>query len=159
ALIATNYAVMLFEELLPPKEAYTQLEAAVTTALRLDPGLAEAHADLGLLKWARDWDPGTAENEFRRAIALAPQHPDIRRSYVVFLRGQRRWDEALDQMKQVRSYDALSTGTNTTLAYTYYWAGRYDEAIAAAQQALTLDPNHIPAHQLLAEAYARKRRY
>src|SRR5262249_23181132 len=52
---------------LPPDEAFTRAKTAVTRALEIDSGLAEAHAVLGHLKYACDYDWAGAEAELKRA--------------------------------------------------------------------------------------------
>jgi tetratricopeptide (TPR) repeat protein len=156
AALATAYGTMTWEGLLPPSEGNEQADAAVGKALKLDESLGDAHFARASLVWGRDWDFPAAENEFRRAIALDPQEPLVHRYYANFLRSQRRWDEAFDQMKQAQTLDPLGPATNNALAFLYYHARRHDEAIEQARKTLEIDPKYAPAHELLAELYARK---
>ncbi len=61
---------------LPPDEAFRLAKAAVARALEIDPGLAEAHAVLGHLKYVCDYDWAGAEAELKRAIELNPNSGD-----------------------------------------------------------------------------------
>jgi tetratricopeptide (TPR) repeat protein len=44
---------------------------------------------------------------------------------------------------------------NSGLGATYYYAGRYDEAMAQYQKTLAFDPTFSIAHEMLAEIYER----
>jgi TolB-like protein len=48
----------------PPREVMPKAKAAAMKALELDESVAEAHAALGWVKWAYDWDWAGAEKEF-----------------------------------------------------------------------------------------------
>ena len=41
-------------------------------AIRLDPGLADAHTALGWILFSYDWNWAEAEREFRKGVELAP---------------------------------------------------------------------------------------
>jgi tetratricopeptide (TPR) repeat protein len=58
--------------------ALEQARAAYERALSLDPTLAEAHRQLGLLYYERK-DLARARDAFRRYLAAAPGAPDARR--------------------------------------------------------------------------------
>jgi type IV pilus assembly protein PilF len=62
-----------------PQLARTKLE----TAIKLDPGLATAHAALGVV-FERLEDPAGAERHYKRAVDLAPQNPDNLNALAVF---------------------------------------------------------------------------
>jgi TolB-like protein/predicted Ser/Thr protein kinase len=140
-----------------PKEAFQETETAAREAQKLDDSLAEVHWALAVLKDTRDWDWAGAEKEWQRALALDPQVHFIHHYYATLhLRTLSRWDEAFAQMKEALVLDPLGLETNNGLAYTYYWARRYDDAIQQARKMLEIDPNYSGAHDLLADVYERK---
>jgi len=51
-----------------------------------------------------------------------------------------RHDEAIDEEERACELDQLSLIFRANLARSYYWARRYDEAIAQARRTLALDP-------------------
>ncbi len=156
--LAGTYVSMAFEGLLPPQEAFAQIDTINKKALQLDDTLALAHVNLAQMK-KRDWDWPGAEREYRRAIALDPLDYNACRRYSQFLRAMGRWDEALTQIKRARENDPLSVETNEGLGATYEWARRYDEAIAQYQKTLEIEPNSVSTHDLLADVYGRKGMY
>src|ERR1017187_1961716 len=68
--LAGVYSSLATWGLQPSTEAYPLAKAAALKALELDAGLAEAHAALGQIKLAFDWDWSGAEQELKRAIVL-----------------------------------------------------------------------------------------
>jgi len=68
------YTALGYLSLLPPKESFPKASIAALRALELDSTLAEAHATLGYYKFYYEWDWAEAEQEFRRAISLNPNH-------------------------------------------------------------------------------------
>lgn len=72
---------------------YEAARQKLEKALEQDPGLATAHAGLGLV-YERLEDDAGAERHYRRAADLAPSDPDILNSYAVFLCSTRRKPEA-----------------------------------------------------------------
>jgi DNA-binding winged helix-turn-helix (wHTH) protein/TolB-like protein/Tfp pilus assembly protein PilF len=135
-----------------PNEA----KAAAERALEIDEKLAEAHASLGNLKLFHDYDWAGAEKEFKRSIELNPNCPAAHHWYAYHLAATGRLEEAIDEIRKARELDPLSLAINTDVGHVFYLARRYDEAIAACQNTLEIDPHFINAHSCLAIAYARK---
>jgi TolB-like protein len=61
-------------DVMPPREAMPRAKAAALCALEIDETLAEAHAALGYVKLAFDWDLAGAARELARAIELKPNY-------------------------------------------------------------------------------------
>ena len=78
-----------------PSEIYPRGRAAALRALELDENLAEAHAALGYIRFAYDWDWAGAEDEFKRAIALNPNSAAAHHQYSVYLGNVGRLEEAI----------------------------------------------------------------
>jgi serine/threonine-protein kinase len=149
---------MTYEGLLPPP-TYLEVVRAAETALSLDSTLGAAHDVLGEVKFAYEWDWAAADREFQRALALSPRDDGIHRFHAIFLRSQRRWEEAIGEMKAALALNPVSAETTKALGATYFWAGQHDKAIEQFTRALTLDPAQAQALDLLADAYAAKGEY
>jgi Tfp pilus assembly protein PilF len=144
---------MTYEGLLPPR-TYVEVQQAAATALSLDSTLGAAHDVLGEVKFAYEWDWAAADREYARALALSPRDDAIHRYHAIFLRTQRRWDEAIAEMNAALALNPVSAETTKGLGATYYWAGQHDKAIEQFTRALTLDPAQAQALDLLADVYA-----
>jgi tetratricopeptide (TPR) repeat protein len=118
-------------------------------AIALDSNLAEAYGIRGLTM-ARAW--GSAEAaalDFKRALELQPNSPDVHRWYSTFLSRQDRLDEALAEAERATALDPLAPGIHTAFSYTALAARRYDLAVQEAARALALEPSLMRAHVFL----------
>lgn len=136
---------------LPPGEAFERAQQAVRRALEIDSGLAEAHAVLGHLNYAADYDWAGAEAELKRAIELNPNSGEAYDFYGLMLSAVERYDEAMQAQRRAHELDPLAHRLDivTTLLRT----GRYDEALSAATRVLQVEPHLALAHATLGWAY------
>ena len=144
---------------LPPNEAMPKAKAAAQKALRLDDGLAEAHASLAYISMVYDWNWASAQKEFKRAIELNPNYAGAHEWYAEFLAARGRESEALSEMKRARDADPLLVLMHAAVAEALYYSRRYDDVISQCQQTLELDPDYPLAHFHLGRAYMGKNMY
>jgi DNA-binding winged helix-turn-helix (wHTH) protein/TolB-like protein/tetratricopeptide (TPR) repeat protein len=135
-----------------PREA----ERAAQQALALDEELAEAHASLGLMHLAYDWEFPAAEQELMRAIELSPGLADARMWYGRYLALMGRFDESIAELKRAAELDPLSPLIRTEAGLPYFLAGRYDAAVAWNVGMLEIDPNLPQVQVNLAITYAEQ---
>ena len=138
---------------LPVEESYRKAREAVERALALDPNLAEAHAALGWIKTAFDWDWAGADASFQRALALEPGNATVVRGAAELAAALGRFEEALALGRRAAELDTLNVLTHYYLGIHAYYAGRLEEAIAGEKKALELDPELPVAHNLLGLVY------
>ena len=154
--LAQSYLVMLDYGFDSPQVLAPKAMRVVRRALELDDKLGEAHAALALLKLVREWDFVGAEAAFRTALDLSPGDSTAHQWYGVLLMYQRRFDEALQQMRQAQSLDPLAPIVRAALGIVYVLAGRYDDAIVQAEAVRELEPNSPQAHAVLGLAWQQK---
>ncbi len=130
--------------------------AATMKALELDDRLGEAHAALGQVKRFQEWDFAGAEREFKRAIELNPNYPQVHHWYSHFLSSMGRMEESLAESRKFVELDPLSPAPTLHLGFHYLAARQYDLSIEQEKKALQMDPNYIEAHRQLGEAYLGK---
>lgn len=92
--LADSYILMPWYAGWAGTEAYTHAIAAAERAIQIDPGLGEAHASLATIKMWYEWDFEGAATEFRRAIALAPDHATAHHWCSYLLSHMGRYDQA-----------------------------------------------------------------
>lgn len=143
----------------PPRETFSRAKTAALKALELDDTLAETHAVLAYIKEAHDWDWAGAEDQYRRAIELNPNHPGLRHWYALYLAIPRRFDEAFVQIRRAEQLDPHSRPIKIAIGRLYYWAGDFDRAIEEWQRTLELEPDFPLTHRSLAVAYTQKGMY
>lgn len=119
-------------------EFYGKSKAAALRAIELDEAEAQAHASLGFVLFAHEWDWAGAERELRRALVLDPNaHHAV---YAVFLRSAGRYDEAITRFRLAEERDPLSRTLKRQLVAALFCAGRYEEALEQAAHSFRLWP-------------------
>jgi tetratricopeptide (TPR) repeat protein len=134
---------------LPAEEGYRMARQEVERALALAPDLAYAHAELGWIRRAHDWDWEGADAAYQRALALEPgsRAAVVGASVLAFTLG--RLDEAIGLDARAIEIDPLSVGPRINLGIHLYYAGRLGEAAAAFTKALELSPEYPITRALL----------
>jgi predicted O-linked N-acetylglucosamine transferase (SPINDLY family) len=130
-----------------PEEA----EASVRQTLRLQPGYAEAHNNLGVAL-AKQGRPGEAVAAYQHALRLMPGYATAHVNLGNALRAQGRLEEAVAAYRH-----ALHLQPGCAEAYSNYGVlladqGRPGEAEAAHRQALSLMPDYAEGHNNLGNA-------
>jgi tetratricopeptide (TPR) repeat protein len=133
-------------------EAFGHLSEAV----RLGPGNADAHNNLGV--WHEDGgDLADAAAQFELALSSKPDDAEAHSNLGgVLARSPGRLEEAIAQLREALRLrpDYFSASLNLGNALLAA-PGRLDEAIAAYQSAVRLDPDRAEAHIYLGNAWAR----
>jgi len=142
-----------------PREAMPRAKAAAMRALELDETLAEAHASLGRVFAAYDWDWTNAEKEYKRAIELNPQYAIAHQWYGGYLAVMGRTNEAIAERKQALDLEPLSLTINFELGLGFYYDRDYDRAIEQFQKTLELDHEFPAVNNFLPAAYEQKGMY
>lgn len=142
-----------------PKEAKRKAREAAQRALELDSSLAEAHAALGNAAADYDWDFTTAEHEYRLALELNPNDPNVHEWLGIVFLIQGKTTEAMEEARRCLDFDPVSPAGHTFVAELYYYSREYDKAIEEARHILELHPYHLQARYLLGSAYLRKQMY
>jgi TolB-like protein/DNA-binding winged helix-turn-helix (wHTH) protein/Tfp pilus assembly protein PilF len=133
----------------PLEEGYRRAREAAERALALDPNLAEAHAAMGTIKMAYDWDWAGADASFQRALALQPGNATVLRAASDLAANLGRLEEALTLDRRAVELDPLNTSSHYYRGLHAYYAGRLEEAITAFKKALELTPDRPLVHELL----------
>ena len=135
---------------------FQQARQNAQRALELDPNSAAAYLALATVQIDSDWDWKAAETSVTKAAYSEPGNVEVlgRRSYLSRISGN--LDQAIELEKQAVALDPLRTGSQSTLGYMLYSAGRYDEAQAALQKALDLNPQSALVHLTLSKILIAK---
>jgi serine/threonine-protein kinase len=149
--LADAYATMSWT-IDAPETALAGMRSAAVKALQMDPGLAEAHAAMGIT-YAREFDWENATSSFERAITLNPNLSEIRTSYSAStLVPQGHAAKALDILAGAMEMDPFSLAVKREVGKAQFVGGRYEEAIVNLRQVVAADPDFTYAANLLARA-------
>jgi serine/threonine protein kinase/tetratricopeptide (TPR) repeat protein len=132
-----SFSVMPFAEC-----AAAAYEAA-STALNIDPTLAEAHAALGQAMLCRDFDWANAERQLLHAIELNPNYSSARVWYALQLAMEGRFTESLREAYVARDLDPLAVISRFAVVWCSYHARRYDEAYVLCRDTIEAEPQNL----------------
>ena len=132
--------------LIPAEEGHRLAREAVERALALNPNLAEAHTQMGRIKQQVDFDWTGADASFQRAVALAPENPEVVRTAAGSATMLGRFDEAIQLDRRAVDLDPLNADSWECLAEPEFYMGQLDEAEADLKKALNLNPDVVAAH-------------
>jgi tetratricopeptide (TPR) repeat protein len=129
----------------PPAELFPQLRAMANEAIRLDPGVGEAHAALASLAYWYEWDWAMVERELETALELNPDQP-----FALAFRGfsltlRERFAEAEVALREALRLDPHYPIGNVVLAELRAFTGRPEEGIAILDAVLRRDPQTYDA--------------
>ena len=148
-VLACSYGISF----LAPQVAMPMARESVEKALALDDASPEAHTSLAYIHFTYDWDWPTAEQEFRRAIALSPGYVNAHHWYSHELMALCRVDESIEQSRTALALDPTDPLMNEHIAWHDLFARDYDRAIIQAIKAVELDPSFVQAHRVLGLAH------
>jgi TolB-like protein/tRNA A-37 threonylcarbamoyl transferase component Bud32/Flp pilus assembly protein TadD len=134
-------------------EARASALAAASRAVELDEATAEAHSELGDLKFYFDWDFKGADAAYNRAIELNPSLSRARVQHAQLLAAQDRAPDAVEEMRRAEEIDPLSVEVSQYLALMQYYARDYDGAVKQLQKALTLDARSPRTHVAISRVH------
>ena len=128
------------------KEFLPEVMAALEHAVALDPDFAEARLEITRLRglYLYEWRRGA--EHVRRALELRPRLAEAHIVHAMYLAAAGRVDVAIDAMHQALVIDPLSRSTSAHLAWTYFYARRYERAIEVSRRTLEIDAASTAAH-------------
>ena len=136
-----------------PEVRFPLAKAAAAKALEIDPGLAEAHASIGISHLFWDWDWPEAERELRASLKLNPDLAFPRAFYALFLMSVGRLDEALEHARTGQRLEPLALLTNMSVCWVLHFAGRHEEALRETIRTMELAPGLDDLNNMLAGTY------
>jgi TolB-like protein len=125
-----------------PGITYEQIGSEARRALDLDPSLAEAHEELAIIAWERDYDWPSAEREFR--LAVAGNGSVSARSHAVYgyhLAERGRFAESHQQLRTAQELSPLEVLPLVNEGWVYFFERRYDQAERLYKRILELHPD------------------
>jgi tetratricopeptide (TPR) repeat protein len=141
-------------------EGLTRSRRLAEQALALDPNLAEAHVSLGLVQ-SSFWDWEASMRSLERGLELDPQYVFGHQALAGRLAYLGRYDEALEQALIAEQLDPLGVnpGRETTLGWIYWLRGEDEQAFAAFQADLELEPGDPITHEHVGVAHCEAGRF
>lgn len=139
----------------PPAAASERALPAALRALELDPGLAEAHASLGLIR-ENEGDLAGAAQALERALELNPNYTMAHVWYGLVLTAQGRYAEAAARNREAFRRDPLSPIVNTNVGFDALRFGDAAEAEARFRAAMDIEPAFPVPYSGMARLHATR---
>ncbi len=107
--------------------------------------------------WRRG-DINQAAFYYEAAMRLWPRDSQLLGEFANFNIGRQNWKRAIELLEQSRTMHRWVPRTHEMLAFTYVNAGRYDDAMQAAQEAIRLGGFRVVMFAVMARVYEERGR-
>jgi tetratricopeptide (TPR) repeat protein len=128
--------------------------ALIRQAIAVNPGLAVAHDNLGLILRDRG-DLAEAEASHRRAAEAKPDHPDAHNHLGVALFRQQRTAEAIECYRRAIALKPTHAEAHNNLGTALQALGKIEEAVESHRRAVAAKPDYVEGYNNLALALNR----
>jgi len=125
----------------------------VETAIRLEPGLADAYRVRARIRAESQYDQTGAMDDLRHALELSPNDSDILADAARLLRVSLRFEEAQVTVDKALALDPLSTNALNSKAELLDARGDWAMARGIYERTLQLAPESVPASSGLVQAW------
>lgn len=126
---------------IPSREGFESAISAIRKALEIDPGSAEAYAQLAYAVFFGDWNWKEAEGFVKRSIEINPNHGFAHECYSNFLVAQGRFEEGIAEIRRAEELDPVSPRAILMTAWTLYHTRHYTEAVNKARKGCAMQEN------------------
>jgi DNA-binding winged helix-turn-helix (wHTH) protein/tetratricopeptide (TPR) repeat protein len=146
-------------QLTTPAEGLPKARAAAERALRLDPGVADAHVTLLHIHMDFDKDFAAATRDLEKARQLGLNTASFWHYSAMWHAQQGRVEEGLADMRRARALEPMTLLLSSNYALILFNARRYDEAIALLAPIIEANPGFDTARSVLARALTATGRF
>jgi serine/threonine-protein kinase len=147
--LASCYLNLWFFSHLPPEQSVPHMKDTTHRSLALDNNIAESHVSLARMKCWYEWDFAKAEEEYRKAIELNPNHAEAHEQYGMMLAHLSRKSEALAEAELALTLDPFSLMINWGVGWINWIVGNYDRGIIQGKRLIEFEPNFFGGHLIL----------
>ena len=123
------------------REGYDKAQADARQALILAPDLAQAHLALAFVS-EDTLDFAQASEAYERALALAPGNAEVLRDSGQFAAYMGHFDVGVAAARRAVVLDPLARRSHAALGRALYADRRYEEAVAAFAEVISLEPDY-----------------
>jgi serine/threonine-protein kinase len=114
---------------------------------------------MAVIKTQYDWDWPGAQQQFQRAIALAPQESSAHQLYGWYLTAVGRPVEAQAEMSRMLESGSGNSFSLWGLGMSFYFAREYEKSVEQCRRAIAAEPKSHWPHLLLGWTYVQQDRF
>jgi TolB-like protein len=129
----------------PVADTYERARRTLENAIRLDPQFGPAHAWLGWVHMAYDWDWAAADAECKQALRLSPRDPLALACASRLAEAIGHFEDAIRIVTAALTRDPLNPAATTVLSGIYAREGRLAEAEETERRVLQISPTYATA--------------
>jgi TolB-like protein/Tfp pilus assembly protein PilF len=155
--LAEAYGWLAFNGFVRPKDGFSAAVFSALRAIEIEPGLAQTHALLGMLRTELDYNWAEVDREMALALELDPASPVVHFRYAASgLLPHGHMDEAIAEVQRALESDPLSLFMRAWLAQYFIFARQYDRTTEECQKMLSLDPSYFFTYLALGEVLCER---
>ncbi len=128
---------------LASKDATIKADWAARQAIKFGDNLADSHSSYATVLLKAHWDWENAEKEFKRAIALNPDHEPAHFGYSNLLAVLGRTAESLHESELAMNQDPFSAAAIMNHCRTQYYARQFEPANICLDRLASEQPNYV----------------
>ena len=151
--IATTYIGLMQMGFTSPSIGIPKIYENTQKALELDPNYSDSHLTSAIMGVWTEWNWEKGESEFLKALELNPNDVMAHAYYAHLLMILLRSEEAYDHINIAMELDPLNPLIQTLYGIVLYQKGDYEDAIAQAEKAISVVPNHTLGWRVLFLTY------
>lgn len=140
--IALSTAAGDAESITAAREGNDKAQADARQALTLAPDLAQGHLALASVSETGTLDFTQAGEAYGRALALAPGNAEVLRLSGQFAATMGHFDAGVAAARRAVVLDPLARASHSVLGFALYIGRRYEEAVAALAEVISLEPGY-----------------
>jgi tetratricopeptide (TPR) repeat protein len=127
--LARCYGTLAFYANLRPAEAYPPAVELAYRALELDSLLSDAYTVIGVADLLYNFDFTNAERNYKRALELAPNNPEVYKYLAEMSYFKGEFSEAVEWDERAMAFDPTYSTRDGLYGVHLYWAGQKEAAI------------------------------
>ena len=139
--LGDTYGLLSIYNFSPSSEAMPKAKSYAREALEINPSFPGAYTSLAWVLHKYEYDWAGAEQSYRKAIELNPNHATANHWYGIFLSETRRDEKAVERIKIATQLAPNSKIIQSSYAEANWRIGRDADALEAAEKSLAIDPN------------------
>ena len=139
--LGETYGLLSIYNFSPASEAMPKAKSYARQALEINPSFPGAYTSLAWVLHKYEYDWAGAEQNYRKAIELNPNHATANHWYGIFLFETRRGEKAVERIKIATQLAPNSKIIQHSYAEANWRIGRDADALKAAEKSLLIDPN------------------